>query len=85
MDLTFLPQLQPVLDIAEPSVRGCKAGPVVICDVAAVDESVQGIERVATADPRIASPVNQLQQLDGELDVPDATRAKLHVIVRLMT
>src|SRR5699024_11399411 len=63
-------QLQPVLDAAQEAVGGVHLGDVVAGDVAALAEPGQGVEGGTALQALVGSAVHHLQQLDGELDVP---------------
>ena len=70
--LVLFAELQPVLDRAEEHVRVAEAADVAPLDVAARGELRERDERGGRPDLRIVAPVDELQQLHGELDVADA-------------
>ena len=69
--------LQPVLQPAQEPVGVGEGLGVLLRDVALVRQRREGGERVGLSEPPIAATVDDLEELDGELDVPDAPAAAL--------
>ena len=76
-------QLQPVLGPAQERVGGGHLGAVGAPDVAAPDQRPQAHQGARQPQVRVGPAVHQLQQLDGELDVPQAAGAELEFAVAL--
>ncbi len=69
--LLLVAELQAVLDRAQEDVGVAQLPGVVGFDIAAAGELRQGFERRRRPDARVLTPVDELQQLYGELDVAD--------------
>ena len=52
--------------------------------ILSLDECVEALQRAAGAQPRIGESVHELQQLDGELDVAQASRTELDLVRRIL-
>ena len=72
-----------MLDGAQEPVGGEQRRGVVPADVAAGRQRGQRRHRAADAQRRVAAPVHELQQLDGELDVAQAAAAELDLALGL--
>ena len=79
--LGALAQLQAVLDAAQEAVGVGELRGVVLVDVAGGAELGERRQRRRRAQIGIEPAVDELQQLDGELDVTDAATAALHLAV----
>ena len=82
MDLSFFHELQPVLDRTQEPVGQRQRSGVTAVDVAGLGQLSEGRQGGWLADQRIRTTVHQLQQLHGELDVPDSAAAPLDLPVR---
>ena len=69
--------LQPVLQPAQEPVGVGEGVGVLLRDVALVRERREGGERVGLTEPLVPAAVHDLEELDGELDVPDPSAAAL--------
>ena len=78
-----LVQLQAVLEQALQPVGGVEVVAVRSSDVAVGDQRVQGFEGAAQPQPLVRPAVDELQQLDAELDVPQPAGAQLDLVVGL--
>ena len=76
-------QLEPVLDGTQEPVGGDQRGGVLAADVAAGRQRVQRGQRAADPQRGVDPAVHHLQQLDGELDVPQAAAAELELALGL--
>ena len=76
-------QLEAVLDAAQEAVGLVHLGDVGAGDVAALAEPGEGVEGGAALELLVGAAVHHLQQLDGELDVPQSAGAELDVAVHL--
>ncbi|CAM5693735.1 hypothetical protein SGRIM128S_00467 [Streptomyces griseomycini] len=76
-------QLDAVLQGAQEAVGVVELGGVRAADVAAGGEGLQRVEGGAAAQGGVGAAVHQLQQLHGELDVPQAAGAELELAVDL--
>ncbi len=74
-------ELQAVLGLAQEAVGVVEDAIFLIGQAADVFEGVQGLEGVALAHVGQVAAVEQLQELDGELDVADAAVAGLDLVV----
>ena len=74
-------QLKAMLDVSQPSVRLVEVGGVGRLDVAALAEAMETLEGIRRPQRRVRPAVDQLEQLDGELDVADAADASLELVV----
>ena len=74
-------QLQPVLDRAQEPVGAVQLGGVVAADVAVGRQRLERLEGVGAAQRLVGAAVHQLQQLDGELHVPQAAGPELELAV----
>src|SRR5436190_4575804 len=81
MDLLLVVKLQAVLDGPQEPVRVGELLRIVAVDVAGVGKLAECDERGRRAELRIGPAVDQLQQLDRELDVADATRTEFELTV----
>ena len=72
-------ELQPVFDLAQEPVGVVQPAALRVGQTAGGFEGLERPERVAAADRREVAAVQQLQELDRELDVPDAPGAGLHL------
>ncbi len=81
VNLRLLDELEAVLDGAQEAVGDGQRRRVRGRDVAGVGELGEGGQRGAKPQGRVAAAVHQLQQLHGELDVPDAPAAALELPV----
>ncbi len=79
--LSLLDELEAVLDGTEEPVRERECGRVLGCDVPGVGELGQAGKRGPQPEGGISPAVHQLQQLDGELHVPDPAAACLELAV----
>ena len=70
-------QLDAVLERPHELVRQAEALAVVAAHVAVVDQCLQRVQGGPIPQPLVDPAVHQLQQLDGELDVPQAARPQL--------
>ena len=77
MRLQVEQELQAMLGLAQEAVGVVEDAVFLIGQAADVFQGLQGQERVALADVRQVAAVEQLQELDGELDVADAAVAGL--------
>jgi len=73
MHLRFFHELEAVLDGAQEAVRERQGSCVASVDIAGARQLAQRGQRRRLADQRIGRSVHELQQLDGEFDVADAT------------
>ena len=73
-------QLHAVLEQPQHAIVAREGGCLGPADVALRHEGVERLERAALADAVVGEPVDELQQLDGELDVADAARAELELV-----
>ena len=71
--------LQPVLDLPQERVVLFEDRPLLVRQAAGPIQLGQGFQRVAGSQLGQIAAVEQLQELDGELDVADAAAAGLHV------
>ncbi len=76
-------QLDAVLHGPQEAVRLIELRGVGPADVAAGGEGLERVERRAAAQRGVGAAVHQLEQLHGELDVPQAARAQLQLAVDL--
>ncbi len=76
-------ELDAVLHGAQEPVRVVQLGGVGAADVAAGGEGVQGVEGGAGVEGGVAAAVDELEQLDGELDVAQAAGAEFELAVDL--
>ena len=76
-------QLQPMLGAAQKRVGGGHLGAVGAADVAAPDQRPQPHQGAGQPEIGVGPAVHELQQLDGELDVPQAAGAELELAVPL--
>ena len=83
MGATQIAQLDTMLGYAEHAVVAGERRCVAPADVPLADEGFEGIQRPALTDAVVGESVHELQQLDGELDVPDAPRPELQLVRRL--
>ena len=81
---TKLRKLQPVFEQSEEPVVARKLRRLRATDVPVLGQCAQGVQRAGLADIRIGLAVHQLQKLDGELHVPQATRSELELEVELL-
>ena len=81
VDLLLGHQLEAVLDGAQQAVGVVEGPGVVGLDVAAGAQLGQGVEGGGRPQGGVVAAVDQLQELDGELDVADAAPAPLHLPV----
>ena len=72
-------QLQAVLDGAQEAVRRGERGSVVAADVTAGGEGRQRVQRGPAAQRVVGPAVHELQQLYGELHVPQPARSELEL------
>ena len=72
-------QLDAVLEHAQETVGAIELSRVVAADVAGLAQRVDGRGGGAHAQGLIDPAVHELQQLDGELDVPQAAGAELEL------
>ena len=77
-------ELQPVLEQPQEPVVPRQFRRFDASDVALCCESHQRRQGCALAHLRVLQPVHELQQLDGELDIPQAARAQLQLDVPLV-
>ena len=77
-------QLQQVLGAAQEPVGGGQFLRVVAADVPAGRQCRQSGQRRGQAQRLVGAAVNKLQQLDGELDVPQPARAELELAPGLL-
>ena len=71
--------LQAVFQRAQEPVRVGERGGVGFGHVSTLGERGQRAERVRLAEPMVTPAVDDLQELDGELDVADPAAAALHL------
>ena len=76
-------ELDAVLHGAQEAVRVVELRGVGAADVAAGGERLQGVQGGAAAQRGVAAAVHELEQLDGELDVPQPAGAELELAVDL--
>ncbi len=74
-------ELDAVLHRPQEAVGLVELGGVRPPDVSAVGERPQGLQGGADAQGAVAAPVDELEQLDGELDVPEPSGAELELAV----
>ena len=77
VDLGLVDKLEAVLHGAEEAVGGVEGADLRGVDVAGLAELVERLERVGGADAGVVAGVDELEQLHGELDVPQASPALL--------
>ena len=73
-----------MLDDAQEAIAGLEALGVLVADVAALPQPCQGQQRLGRPDRLVRAPVDQLQELRGELDVPQAAGAQLDLRIRVL-
>ena len=61
-----------------------KFGRFAATDVPSLRKSVEGAQRIPLSNRLISCTVDQLQQLNGELDVPQAARPQLQLMLELV-
>src|SRR3954464_6214926 len=76
-------ELQTVLNRPQEPVRRREVRRILTPHVSTVGQRVEGRQGRDTARARVASPVHELQQLDGELDVTKTTGSELELALRL--
>ncbi len=72
-------ELDAVLHGAQEAVGVVELDGVGPADIAAGGEGLQGVQGGAAAQGHVGAAVHQLEQLDGELDVPEAAGAELQL------
>src|SRR3954447_23666377 len=77
-------KLQPMLDKAKEAVRRRQPGGVLASDITSGRQRVERDKRRAAAQLLVASPVHELQQLHGELDIAQTTGTELDLTVDLV-
>ncbi len=82
MRLQIEQQLQPMLDLAQKAIGVVEDAIFLIGQAADSFQGGQGEQRVALANFRQIAAVEELQKLDGELDVADAAAAGLDLACR---
>ena len=82
MRLQIEQELQAVLGLAQKAIGVVEDAIFLIGQAADVLQGLHGLERVALADLGQVAAVEQLQELDGELDVADAAVAGLDLACR---
>ena len=78
-----LTELHAVLEHAQHAVVAREGRGIRSPDVSLGDQGVQRLQRAALPDPIVAEAVDELQQLDGELDVADAAGPELDLVRKL--
>ena len=72
-------QLDAMLEGPQESIRRCQGGCIVTSDIAPRGEGLEGNERGRAAQHDVASTVDELEELDRELNIAQATRAELQL------
>ena len=81
MSLTMVQDLEPVFDRPEKHIRFHQGCAILTREIAPLRQPVQGPEGVGLPDPGISPPMEELEDLNDELDLPDASKAPLHIPV----
>ncbi len=80
MGLSHLPHLQAMLDVAKERIGVGQGVGVVLAHIPARSQGRDGRQGPGQAQLEIGPTVDELQQLNRELDVPDSTRGPLDVV-----